>query len=90
MRDTDHNTGYTNFLLDNLSYGNREYIPFYATGVITDTQDTPSRHRAGRLAIHPDGRSLQSCAHPQATCDLIDARTPSEVRKTPPKRLNEG
>ncbi len=36
MRDTDHNTGYKNFILDNVSYGNREYIPFYAAGKITD------------------------------------------------------
>ncbi len=36
MRDTDSNTGYKNFILDNTSYENREYIPFYAAGTITD------------------------------------------------------
>jgi hypothetical protein len=46
-------------------------------------QDTPSRHRAGRLAIHPDGCRLQSCAHPQAACGLIDAWTLSKIRKSP-------
>jgi len=36
MRDTDSNTGYKNFILDNVSYENREYIPFYEAGKITD------------------------------------------------------
>jgi hypothetical protein len=36
MRDTDRNTGYKNFILGNLSYDNRNYIPFYAVGAITD------------------------------------------------------
>ncbi len=36
MRDTDTNTGFKNFILGNISYENREYIPFYATGTITD------------------------------------------------------
>jgi hypothetical protein len=36
MRDSDSNTGYKNFILGNVSYGNREYIPFYAVGRITD------------------------------------------------------
>jgi hypothetical protein len=36
MRDTDTNTGYKNFILANLSYQNREYIPFHETGTITD------------------------------------------------------
>ncbi len=36
MRDTDGNTGYKNFILDNVSYGNREYVPFHAAGAITD------------------------------------------------------
>jgi hypothetical protein len=36
MRDTDHDKGYKNFILDNLSFANREYIPFYVAGVITD------------------------------------------------------
>jgi hypothetical protein len=36
MRDTDTYTGYKNFILDNISYQNREYIPFYATGTISD------------------------------------------------------
>jgi hypothetical protein len=36
MRDTDVYTGYKNFILGNTSYQNREYIPFYATGTISD------------------------------------------------------
>jgi hypothetical protein len=36
MRDSDSNKGYKNFILGNLSYANREYIPFYAAGAITD------------------------------------------------------
>jgi len=36
MRDTDTYTGYKNFIIGNVSYQNREYIPFYATGTISD------------------------------------------------------
>jgi hypothetical protein len=36
MRDTDNNTEYKNFIIGNLSYRNREYIPFYSVGRITD------------------------------------------------------
>jgi hypothetical protein len=36
MRDTDSYTGYKNFILGNVSYQNREYIPFYETGTISD------------------------------------------------------
>jgi hypothetical protein len=36
MRDTDRNIGYKNFIIGNLSFNNREYIPFYAAGKITD------------------------------------------------------
>jgi len=36
MRDIDNNTGYKNYIENNLSYSNQEYIPFYETGTITD------------------------------------------------------
>jgi len=36
MRDIDKNTGYKNYILDNESYDNQEFIPFYAVGKITD------------------------------------------------------
>jgi parallel beta-helix repeat protein len=36
MRDTDGYTGYKNYILDNVSYNNQEYIPFYESGHITD------------------------------------------------------
>jgi hypothetical protein len=36
MRDIDNNSGYKNYILDNESYDNQEFIPFYAVGKITD------------------------------------------------------
>jgi len=36
MRDIDKNTGYKNYIIDNESYDNQEFIPFYAVGKITD------------------------------------------------------
>jgi hypothetical protein len=36
MRDTDSYTGYKNFILNNVSHNNQEYIPFYELGKITD------------------------------------------------------
>jgi hypothetical protein len=50
MRDIDHVTGYKNFLVDNVSYDNREYIPIYSHGTITD----------GNGIIIDDNRNTQS------------------------------
>ena len=36
MRDVDGYAGYKNFIRRNLSYGNRNFIPFYQAGAITD------------------------------------------------------
>jgi hypothetical protein len=61
MRDTDHVTGYKNFVLDNVSYGNREYIPFYAVGSITD----------GNGIIVDDNKNTQSNKVPYGGRTLV-------------------
>ncbi len=61
MRDTDHATGYKNFILDNLSYENREYIPFYAAGTITD----------GNGIIVDDNKNTQSSNVPYGGRTLV-------------------
>jgi hypothetical protein len=61
MRDTDSNTGYKNFILANLSYENREYIPFYAVGTITD----------GNGIIVDDNKNTQSTNVPYGGRTLV-------------------
>jgi hypothetical protein len=61
MRDTDKYTGYKNFILDNLSYENREYIPFYAVGAITD----------GNGIIVDDNKNTQSTNIPYSGRTLV-------------------
>ena len=49
-------------------------------------QEPPSRHRTGRLDVHPHGGRLQLGAHPQAAgAGMNDARSPAGDRDLPTK-----
>jgi len=101
MRDTDRNTGYKNFILDNLSYENREYIPFYAVGAITDgngiivddnknTQSNNVAYRgrtlvANNISFMNGGSGIHTYA--SAHVDIV-FNTTYENNRTP--TLNEG
>jgi hypothetical protein len=101
MRDTDTNTGYKNFILGNLSTNNREYVPFYAAGVITDGNgiivDDNKNTQSGNVPY--GGRTLVANnisatnggsgihAYASAHVDIV-FNTTYENNRTP--RLNEG
>jgi hypothetical protein len=61
MRDSDANTGYKNFILGNLTYSNREYVPFYSAGEITD----------GNGIIVDDNKNTQSSNVPYGGRTLV-------------------
>jgi hypothetical protein len=101
MRDTDSNTGYKNFVLDNVSYENREYIPFYEAGTITDgngiivddNKNTQSNNVAygGRTLVANNIAYLNggSGIHTYASAHVdIVFNTTYENNRTP--NLNEG
>jgi hypothetical protein len=101
MRDTDHYTGYKNFILGNVSFENREFIPFYVAGVITDgngiiVDDNSNSQSDG---VQYGGRTLVannisylnggSGIHTYASAHVdIVFNTAFENNQTP--RLNEG